>query len=245
MSKRTPNPLAILAAGCLSFAAISQSVGALIHEYALDGTLADSLGGPSLLANGGTLNPTDYSFDPNQGLSLSNALPNPAKYSILVDFSFSSLSGYRRIIDFKDRASDTGLYDLNTAVNFFTVTSGGAVFVPDAPVLLVITRDATSGMVVTYIDGVPQISFTDNTNLAVFDAGNAIIHFFIDDLAVPNEASAGSVSEIAIFDTALSALDVTTLGGPGGAIVPEPGSGLLCLSALATCLAGRLRRRNA
>ena len=232
----------VIAAAGLSLIAVAQSSGALIHEYGLDGTLADSLGGPSLVANGGTLNPTDYSFAPNQGLTLSNALPNPAEYSILVDFSFSTLNGYRRILDFKNRASDTGLYNLNTALNFFTVTSGASVFAPDTPARLVITRDATSGLVVTYIDGLPQISFTDSSSLAVFDAGSAIMHFFIDDLAFANEASAGSVSEIALFDTALTGSDVATLGGPGGSIVPEPGSGLLCLSALTACFAGRVRR---
>ena len=231
-----------IAAACLSLLAVAQSPGALIHEYSLDGTLADSLGGPSLVANGGTLNPTDYSFAPNQGLILSNALPNPAEYSILLDFSFSALSGYRRILDFKNRASDTGLYNLNTALNFYTVTTGASVFTPDTPARLVISRDATTELVVGYINGLPQISFTDSGSLAVFSAANAIMHFFIDDLAVQNEASAGSVSEIAIFDTPLAAPDVAALGGPGGSIVPEPGSGLLCLSALAACFAGRVRR---
>ena len=238
MKTSTVKPLAFIAAACLSLAAVSQSSGALTHEYSLDGTFADSLGGPSLLPNGGVLNPTDYSFDPNQGLTLSNALTNPAEYSILLDFSFSILNGYRRILDFKNRASDTGLYNLATAVNFYNVASGGAVFAPDTPARLVITRDAATGLVTAYVNGLTQISFIDGSNLAVFDAGNAIMHFFIDDLAAPNEASAGRVSEIAIYDTALPAADVAVLGGP---IVPEPGSGLLCLSGLATCLGARRR----
>ena len=241
MKTSTVKPLGVIAAACLSFAAVSQSSGALTHEYSLDGTLADSLGGPSLISNGGVLNATDYSFDPNQGLTLSNALANPAEYSILLDFSFAILNGYRRILDFKNRASDSGLYNLSTAVSFFPVTSGPGVFAPDTPVRLVITRDAATGLVNTYIDGSLQISFTDGLNLAVFDAGNTIMHFFIDDLSFPNEASAGRVSEIAIYDTALPAADVAVLGGPGGPVVPEPGSGLLCLSALAACLGGRRR----
>lgn len=233
--------LASIVAASLSLAAVLPSSGALTHEYSLDGTLADSFGGPSLLANGGVLNPTDYSFDPNQGIILSDALTNPGEYSILLDFSFTTLNGYRRILDFKNRASDTGLYSLDTALNFYTVTSGGTVFTPNTPVRLVITRDATSSLVTTYIDGLPQFSFLDGSSLAVFDAGSTIMHFFIDDRAVANEASAGRVSEIAIFDAALLAPDVAALGGPGGSIVPEPGSGLLCLSALAACLAGRRR----
>ena len=44
------------------------------HIYELNGSLADSLGGPALSAAGGTLNATNYSFAANQGLSLQNGL---------------------------------------------------------------------------------------------------------------------------------------------------------------------------
>ena len=46
------------------------------HIYELNGSLADSLGGPALVAAGGTLNATNYSFAANQGLSLLNGLAN-------------------------------------------------------------------------------------------------------------------------------------------------------------------------
>ncbi len=49
----------------------------LIHTYDLNGSLADALGGPALVANGGTLNATNYSFGPNQGLTLTGALAEP------------------------------------------------------------------------------------------------------------------------------------------------------------------------
>ena len=46
----------------------------IIHDYELNGSFADSLGGPALVPAGGTLNATNYSFAPNQGLSLSSWL---------------------------------------------------------------------------------------------------------------------------------------------------------------------------
>lgn len=63
----------------LSFLIICQSAfgASLAHDYGFAGTLADSLGGPSLIANGGTVNATDYSFAAGQGLSLTNALTKP------------------------------------------------------------------------------------------------------------------------------------------------------------------------
>src|SRR5262249_8472628 len=50
----------------------------LIHDYELNNTYADSMGGPSLQPNGGTLSSGSYTFGANQGLTLNNALPNPA-----------------------------------------------------------------------------------------------------------------------------------------------------------------------
>jgi hypothetical protein len=79
-----------------------------VRDYELNGTLADSLGGPSLVSDGGTLGPTTYSFGANQGLNLSNAL-NPTNYSIDVYFEFDAVSGYRKIMDFQDRANDNWL----------------------------------------------------------------------------------------------------------------------------------------
>ena len=226
----------------ISLAAATQGFGALIHNYELDGSLADAFAGPSLTSNGGTLNATDYSFGPNQGLTLSNALPSPGDYSILVDFSLSNLSGYRRLVDFKNNTSDTGLYNLNSALNFYNVTTGAAVFAPDVEVRLVITRDNATDLFTGYVNGVSQISFTDSSDLGVFDAGSTIMKFFIDDAVVPNEASAGRVSKISIYDAALTPAQVGALGAPPA--IPEPGSALFGLSTLAICVGGRLRRNR-
>ena len=241
---KTPLPRrtagSLIVALSLSFAL--QSFGAIIHNYELDGSFADSLGGPSLAANGGTINATDYSFGPNQGLTLSNALPNPANYSILVDFSLSTLSGYRRLVDFKNGASDNGLYNLNSALNIFPITTGAAVFAPDVPVRLVLTRNSATDLFTGYINGSQQISFTDGAHHSVFDASSAIMKLFIDDNQVGNEASAGRVSKIAIYDTPLTPAQVLALATPPPPAVPEPGSVLFGLATFAVCLGKRSRR---
>ena len=41
----------------------------LVRDYELNGSFADALGGPVINPDGGTLNPTNYSFGPNQGLN--------------------------------------------------------------------------------------------------------------------------------------------------------------------------------
>jgi hypothetical protein len=212
----------------------------LVHNYDLAGSLADSLGGPSLVANGGTVNASDYSFGPAQGLTLSNAsLANPGTYSVLIDFSFDDLTGWRRILDFKNLQSDTGLYNLDEALNFYDIAVGTPAFTPGVPVRLVVTRDNATDLFTGYINGISQFSFNDSGDVAVFDAPNNVMKFFIDDIVVANEESAGRVSQIAIYDNALTASEVAAVGA-----IPEPGSAIFGLSTLAICLGGRWRRKG-
>jgi hypothetical protein len=237
----------LLAGMALLLAQPDLYAASLTHDYQLNGSLADSLGGPSLVANGGTLNPTNYSFGANQGLSLSNGFTNTADYSIATTFNLANLSGYGRLIDFQNRTSDTGLYNLNTALNFYNITTGAAgAFSPNVDALLVVTRNAGTNAFVGYVNGIQQISFTDSSSLAVFSAPNNIAHFFIDDLVVPNEASAGVVDRIRIYNGALTAAEVAALstGGTGGTTVPEPAGLLLLGSGLAGLAAWRMKRAS-
>ena len=88
---------------------------------------------------------------------------------------------------------------------------------------------------VGYVDGVQQISFTDTTSDAVFNAANNIIHFFQDDgVTGGRESNSGSVTEIRIYDGALTASEVAGL-----ASVPEPTSLALAGAGLLLCLLGR------
>ena len=207
----------------------------LIHLYNLNGSFADAFGGPSLTAGGsagaGTLGSTTYTFGANQGLSLSSALPSNSTYSLLLDFSFEQLSSFRKIVDFKALTSDTGLYNLNTALNFFPVTTGPAgAFEANVLKRLVITRDASSSQFTGYVNGLPQLTFVDSGALATFTGTNSIINFFNDDAGTAGEASAGLVDRIAIYNTALSAAEVLALNGPGEIsgprVVPPPTNGV-------------------
>jgi len=89
---------------------------ATILTYSLNGSYAeDNNIGPSLVPYGGTLGPTGYSFGPNTGLSLSNAVTTNGPYSIDIRSYFDSFTGVtntgdQRILDFRNRSSDSGLY---------------------------------------------------------------------------------------------------------------------------------------
>lgn len=216
---------------------------ALVHQYRLDGSYADDLGGPALVPAGGVLGATSYAFEPNQGLSLENALIDADNYTIETIFNFAETSGYRKIIDFKDQAADRGLYNLNSALNFYLSASGTAtVFTPNVDVRLIVTRDATTNQFIGYINGVQQISFADTAEHAVFSGTNNIMRFFTDDTATSGEASSGVVDAIRIYDAPLNPNQVAALGGPGP--IPEPTTLFLVVTALVAATSPRRKPRS-
>lgn len=208
----------------------------LVHDFQLNETLADSLPtGAVLVSHGGTVGATEYSFGEGQGLSLSDPDIDGETYSVEMRFRFDETSGFRRILEFKDLAADTGLYNLSGALNFFSEDTGAdIVFTPDAYVTVLLTRDGTTKQVIGYVNGVEQISFVDTTDLAVFDAADRIMQFFRDDNQISGEESAGAVDFIRIFDTVETP-----------AAVPEPASlALVGTAGLAFALRS-IRRRKA
>lgn len=228
--------LAAFICACAAWAAQAQTH---THQYRLDGSYADDMGGPALTPLGGTLDATGYTFGANQGLTVSGAV-QASVYTIDLVFSFDDVNGYRRLIDFMDQTSDTGLYVLSGDLNFFNeVTGSGAPFVAQQPSRLTVTRDA-DGVFVGYVNGVQHIAFADFNPLAVFSGPGQVATFFRDDLAVGGEASPGFVDYIRIYDSALSAAEVANLPVIGAA--PEPAAALLLAGGL--LLVGWRARRH-
>lgn len=208
---------------------------ALVADFQLNNSLADALGGPAIVNNGGSLGATGITFSNNQGPTLAG-FSNTAVYSIETEFYFDILGGYEKIMDFQARASDTGLYALGDTLNFYPVTTSGSVFAAGVPVRFVLTRDA-AGLVTGYIGNSAAISFVDSGNLAVIDSE---LNFFRDDFATGGgESAPGFVNYIRIYDTALTAAQVAALGG-----VPEPASWAMLIAGFGL-VGAAMRRRNA
>lgn len=192
---------------------------ALIYNFDLNGSYANSAGPGSITPNGGTLGASGYNFGANQGLTINLGGAALNEYAIETRFSFDTTAGYRKILDFLNRVSDTGLYMHSGTLNFYPVVSGSGVFTPGQLDTLRLERTA-AGQVTGYVNGVQQWTFSDGGGLAAFAPGNNI-NLFMDDFATgQGEASAGYVDFVRVFDTA---------NGVIGGAVPEPSAWALMI----------------
>jgi len=165
----------------------------------------------SNLRGGGFVIDTNTSFTPT--------------YTLLMKFSFADFSGYRKIIDYKNRADDTGFYIYNSRINFYPLGTSTDSFTAGQAMTLMVTRQATTGssgiFTVYSYDGTTfnqELQVTDTTGSSLpaastVHAGGTKIGFFFDDTATPREAtSSGKVFSVKTWNgTALSAADLETV----------------------------------
>lgn len=199
-----------------------------IRAYELNGSLADTYGGPALTNNGATLTASGLQFAPNDGPSLSNWLTGTATsghYALEYYFRFDDVTSYRKMVDFSDRTSDSGLYVRSSFTNLYPLPgdSGAAdAFQPGTMAHVVVSRDGGTGAFSVVVDGVQQLNVFDTTSIGVFSAAGNIIHFFRDDATTSfGEASAGFVDFIRVYERPLTLQESQELYAQV-ANVPEP-----------------------
>jgi len=186
-----------------------------VADYEFADTLASSVGGPSLTnlgAVGFTTALVDgrerrvLRFGANNGVALNDApgLVSANHYTVVMLFAFDDVSSWRRILDWRNGASDFGLYDLNGLLYFYPRAAGaGAALTPSNYVQVAFTRhfDNTAA---GYADGAAQFTFSDGADAQI----TGPLRFFRDDAS---EASAGAVARIRIYDGVLTAAEIASL----------------------------------
>ena len=229
----------LVAAVALLAGSTSLSASTLVHTFLFNNSLADGTGAATMTSNGGSLNATQYLFGANQGLTLTGATNSLSDYSIEMEFSLTTVSGFNKILDFQNLTSDRGLY-VNGGLIFFDLGSGGTILA-NTPVRVVLTREGASNTLVGYVNGTQAFSVADPLGRAIFTGP---FQFFRDDNG-GTEASAGSVDLIRIYDGALTATEVGNLTSPGsgggGSAVPEPAT--VTLTGLALAAVALAKRR--
>ena len=176
---------------------------------------------------------------------------------------------FRKILDFKNLASDSGLYSQNNLLAFFDANNptsfpgalGGPLAVPDTFVQIALTRDGASDQVTAYVDGTQAFTFTDTGDLAtigdVTDPSTMLtsqfLNFFVDDnintvvtdpitglsVTLPTSSLEGSSGSVAYIRLYSGALTPDEVNGTA----PEPASATVLLGGAA--MLGLRRRRTA
>ena len=165
--------LAVILSAVSALAATSAS--AAIYTYNLNNSLADSTGGgPSLVAEGGTLGAAGYTFGANQGLTL-DAIGGAAinSYSIDIKFDFSSDitargNGYRKIVDFSSLSSDGGLYSLNHDIDVYNAAFSAGPVLTNGTIADVLLTHSATGQVTVSVDGIQALNFADTSDITAF-----------------------------------------------------------------------------
>ncbi len=194
---------------------VNQSI---VADYLFNSDLTSSIfGAPDLEYLGNNINyqedtifgitKTVVDFDEGEGfkLDVSNLITSE-EYSIAMVFKISIISGYTKLIDFKNLVDDQGLYSLNGKLRFYPNTIGNEVTIPENQfVQLFFTRNI-SGLYKGYIDQELQFEYDDIDGDSIPEL---LLHFFRDDMATANlENSPGSVTRITIFNKALTQAEI-------------------------------------
>ncbi len=146
-----------------------------------------------------------------QAFTNSGVLPDNA-YTIVALFELNSVSGFNRIVDFKNGTSDNGLYVQDGELRFFPNAQRGTTPIPANKYVQVVFTRNSAGAVAGYVNGDRQFRFTDASGDAVIGPDD-VLRFFKDNTGGvgTGEESAGSVARIRLYDFALTAGEVESL----------------------------------
>lgn len=215
----------------------SAQAAAPSHSYVFGTGFSDadvSWSNASLSASG-----LDVSWDGQ--VSISNVLSAP-EYSLDLVLTLDRTDWQRKVLDFKSLSTDGGVYvdfgQVGVSDNAGAyVATGPSSVAALSPVRLTFTRTA-GGLFSSYVNGALQFSFNDAANLTTF--GTSGIFFKDDSAGCGYCQTSGSLAYVNVYDTALSAREVSGIGNPTA--VPEPESAALVLAGLLT--AGSLLKRR-
>ena len=170
----------------------------LARDYQFAKTLADATNqGPALTALNGSVSDASYEFAAGNGLRLDRTGVTD-HYTLELTFRLDEVEGWRKVVDFRAREEDAGLYVYEGQLQFYGHETGGRIE-PGKDYHIRLERDRTTRAVRVSINGVPAFEFVDTEGAAVFADG--VGYFFVDDSSTDGaEASGGSLKRLRIWD---------------------------------------------
>jgi hypothetical protein len=153
-------------------------------------------GGAEVKPLGGAMQNGYYVFGPGQGLRLAD-MGVSDHYAVEFLFHWPGGSGYQKLVDFKNRSGDGGLYVLDGNLTFYNVATGGKLQA-NRDTRIRLERNRATRMVRAFLDGQPVFAFLDLDAAAVFDKD--LGWFFVDDQGTGGEQGPGAVAWLNIWD---------------------------------------------
>lgn len=199
-------------------------------HYTFDGNLTDSAGGSTLTAAGACPgdpcnSATSFGSDANGGywawtstngasgggFTVQTNAAVATTYTTALKFSFAEVSGWRKIVDYQNRASDDGFYFRSGKLRFYPYSNENATAYPADTVLdLVAVRQATGALTGTFTvyavgaDSTLTLLFTatdtSGASIPYTSGGVTKFGFFFDDTETSDEATlSGRVYDLRIW----------------------------------------------
>ncbi len=140
------------------------------------------------------------------------------QYSAEMVFRFHARVGaWRRILDVQNRVSDSGFYvDPGNTLDVYPVAGSTSNFVNNVYHHVVLTV-ANDGTIRSYLDGVPQFTIKNNTQMYVANPAG-VMHLFLDNTSAGGigEYSPGEIALFRLYGGVLSPGEVSALAGVQG-----------------------------
>ena len=164
--------------------------------------------------------------EPGEGLRLAGlAELAEDEYTFLLRVRLASNPSYQKIVDFKNRAADQGLYLFDDFLRYFGDSpeppyTRARQVAGDELVQIALTRRSSDDLVRVYLNGKQAFAFIDDGGLAEIGT-DGVIHFLMDDTQFSStENPQGVVDRIRIWDTALTDEEIADLAPDPGASAP-------------------------
>lgn len=243
----TKQAISVVAVSSMMVVALAgpASAATLVADYQFQNTLSSSVGSAPALTEYSRYgaastfrsevvlgqNRTVWGFPKGNGLILNNAnslIGN--SYSVVMLVKLDDIAGYKKLVDFKNGATDDGLYVSNSNLEAFGcgAASTSNPISSGTYAQVVMTRD-TVKKIRLYVNGT-QVANGDDTTDACALGSSTVLRFLHDDFgtcptdATNCEESSGAIARLRLYNGALTPQEVAGLDTLPGSSPPPSGN---------------------